>query len=288
MLYFSKFIKSVSIAATLATLSLPSHAVMQAMFTAASGADSMSMSVNTKADNVANVNTVAYKSHRANIASNFYYDVQRAGSTTTEEGGTIPAGISIGTGSHVQSVYRVNGQGSFDRTENQYDCAIRGKGYFEILGAGENGEAAYTRDGSFSLNQDGDLVTSNGHIVNPGINIPLEAVAVDISKEGIVRYKLTGQEVYAEAGQIQLATFINENGLYEIGDNLLVMTAASGPANLANPKDPGYGAIFQGYLENSNVSLVTEMTGLIKDQRGFQANMRVLNIANDMLSSVVQ
>ena len=248
----------------------------------------MSMSVNTKADNVANVNTIGYKSHRANIASNFYYDIQRAGSVTTEDGGTVPAGISIGTGSHVQSVYRVNGQGSFDRTDNQYDLAIRGKGYFEILGAGENGEPAYTRDGSFSLNQDGDIVTSNGNLVNPGINIPLEAVAVDISKQGVVRYKLTGQEAYVEAGQIQLATFINENGLHEIGDNLMIVTEASGPANLGNPKDPGYGSLFQGYLENSNVSLVTEMTGLIKDQRGFQANMRVLNIANDMLDSVVR
>jgi len=288
MSHFSKFIKSISLASLLSITAIPSYAVVQAMYTAASGADAMSTSVNTNADNIANVNTVGYKSHKANLASNFYYDLIRAGSILTEEGGSVPAGISIGTGSHVQSVYRVNQQGSFDHTENTYDMAIRGKGYFIVQGGGENGEDAYTRDGSFSLNQDGDLVTSHGYIVSPGINIPLEAVSVTTSKEGIVRYKLTGQEQFIDAGQIQLSNFMNENGLHEIGDNLMIVTQASGPANAGNPKDVGYGMIFQGFLENSNVSLVTEMTSLIKNQRAFQANMRVLSIADNMLESVIR
>lgn len=288
MIHFSKTLKALTLATVLVATATPSHAVIQAMYTAASGADSMSTSVNTNADNVANVNTVGFKAHKANLASNFYYDIVSAGSVTTEDGTSAPTGVSIGTGSHVQSVYRNHAQGSYDNTGMDLNMAIYGKGYFIIQGAGDNGEDAYSRDGSFDVNENGDLVNSQGYIVSPGINFPIDAIDKAVGPDGVVSYLIAGQEARTEAGQVQLASFMNENGLKEMGHNLFTVTQASGPANLGNPKDPGYGLIRGGSLENSNVSLVTEMTSLIKNQRAFQANMRVLNIADTMLESVIR
>jgi flagellar basal-body rod protein FlgG len=198
----------------------------------------------------------------------------------------VPSGIQIGLGVKPAAVYRITEQGSLVITDNNLDLAINGKGYFAVeLPSGETG---YTRSGALGRSPTGDLVTANGFVVQPGITIPNDAVAVSITAQGEVLVTINGQVAPSNVGQIQLANFPNEAGLQAIGGNLFLETPGSGSATLANPGSAGFGAIQQGALETSNVNVVAEITNLITAQRAYEMNSRVIQASDEMMSSMVQ
>ena len=184
------------------------------------------------------------------------------------------------------AVYRIHDQGEFVNTENSLDLAIQGGGYFVV--ELPSGELAYTRSGNFQLSPDGELVTPDGYKVSPGITIPEDAVEVSINQEGMVSAKIAGQVVEQELGELQLATFVNETGLEAIGSNLLLETAASGPALGGPPGTEGLGTVLQGFLESSNVNPVQEITALIAAQRAYDVNSKVISASDEMMASVTQ
>ena len=259
---------------------------MKALSTAATGMLSQQLNVEVISNNIANMNTTGYKRRRAEFQDLLYQNIERVGANTSDTGSVSPSGIQVGVGVRASGVYRITEQGSLQNTGNQYDIAVNGKGYFQVQLP--DGTDAYTRAGSFQLDQTGQLVTPEGFLVQPGITIPQEAVDVTINEQGEVQYKLQGQVVPAVAGQLSLAIFPNEVGLESIGSNMLIESQASGAANLSTPGQPGFGFVFQGFLENSNVNAVSEITSLISAQRGYEMNSKVIQAADEMLQAANQ
>ena len=204
----------------------------------------------------------------------------------SDAGTIVPSGIQLGVGVRTAATYRVNEQGSLILTDNQFDLAIRGNGYFQIQLP--DGETSYTRDGSFQVSQTGELVTADGYTLQPGIAIPADAVGVTINQSGQVLVKIDGQIAEQIVGQIQLATFQNDAGLEHAGNNLLLETEASGAPNTANPETDGFGSIFQGYVESSNVDPVQEITDLITAQRAYELNSKVIETSDQMMAAANQ
>ena len=184
------------------------------------------------------------------------------------------------------AIYRISEQGNLQQTENRFDLAIRGNGYFQVQLP--SGETAYTRDGTFGLSPDGTIVTAEGFVVAPGITIPAAARDVTINASGEVQAKIDGQTNPQTVGQIQLAIFANEGGLEAVGDNLFLATPASGQSQQAAPGQPGYGQVLQGFIETSNVNVVQEITALITAQRAYEMNSKVIKTADDMAGTVTQ
>jgi flagellar basal-body rod protein FlgG len=244
------------------------------------------LNVDTISNNIANMTTTGYKRQRAQFADLLYQTKVRPGSTSSSDGSTIPAGIQQGLGVKAGSVYRINEQGALQQTGNQLDIANKGVGYFQIQLP--TGETAYTRDGSFQLDQNGQIVTSKGFVLQPGISIPSDAVDISINASGEIMVKVAGQTALSNVGQVQLATFPNEAGLDAIGDNLLLETEASGAATVGNPGETGFGELEQGMLESSNVNIVQEITALIQAQRAYEMNSKVIQTGDEMLTTIAQ
>ncbi len=259
---------------------------MQALRTAASGMSAQQLNVEVISHNIANMNTIGFKRQRAEFQDLLYQQVERAGSQSSSNGNVVPTGVQVGGGVKAGSVYRITEQGTPTLTDNPLDIAIQGKGYLPILMP--SGETAYTRAGNFSTNDQGQIVTEDGYSVQPGITVPQNTTDITISKTGLVQVKLDGQPQPQTIGQLQLATFMNEGGLEQIGDNLLLETAASGAANLAAPGEPGFGTLRQHYTEASNVDAVTEITSLITAQRAYEMNSKVITTADQMLQATSQ
>jgi flagellar basal-body rod protein FlgG len=198
----------------------------------------------------------------------------------------VPTGIQIGAGVKTGSVYRITEQGTPTQTGNRFDLAIDGKGYFQITLP--SGETAFTRAGNLSLNGEGQIVTDDGYLLEPAISIPQDAVDVSISKSGEVQVIVSGSPEPQVVGTIQIATFFNEAGLEAVGDNLLMETAASGPATVGTPGDPGFGQLLQGYTEASNVDAVSEISALIIAQRAYEMNSKVISTADEMMAVSAQ
>ena len=215
-----------------------------------------------------------------------YQDLRRVGSNSSDAGTIVPSGIQLGVGVRTAATYRINEQGSLILTDNHFDLAIRGNGYFQIQLP--DGETAYTRDGSFQVSQTGELVTADGYILQPGITISPDAVGVTINQSGQVLVKIDGQIAEQIVGQIQLAAFQNDAGLEHAGNNLLLETEASGAPNTANPETDGFGCIFQGYVESSNVDPVQEITDLITAQRAYDLNSKVIETSDQMMAAANQ
>jgi flagellar basal-body rod protein FlgG len=244
------------------------------------------LNVEVISNNIANMNTVGYKRQRAEFQDLLYQNVERMGAQSSTQGTVVPTGIQIGAGVKAGAVYRVTDQGTPTNTGGMYDMAIDGRGYFQILMP--SGETAYTRAGNFSINGEGQLVTDDGYAVQPNINIPQDAVDVQISKSGQVQVFTDGNATPQVVGQIELASFFNEAGLEAIGDNLLLETAASGPANVGAPGEIGYGDILHKFTESSNVDAVSEISALIIAQRAYEMNSKVITTADQMLSVSAQ
>jgi flagellar basal-body rod protein FlgG len=259
---------------------------MRALRTATSGMLAQQLNVEVISNNIANMNTVGFKRQRAEFQDLLYQNVERMGAQSSTQGTVVPTGIQIGAGVKAGSVYRITEQGSPTRTGNPYDIAIDGKGYFQITMP--SGEIAYTRAGNFAVNGEGQLVTEDGYAVEPAITIPQDAIDVSISKSGQVQVTTQGEAAPQVVGQLELATFFNEAGLEAIGDNLLLETAASGPANVGTPGEVGFGELLQGYTEASNVDAVSEISALIIAQRAYEMNSKVITTADQMLSVASQ
>jgi flagellar basal-body rod protein FlgG len=244
------------------------------------------LNVEVISNNIANMNTIGYKRQRAEFQDLMYQNVERMGAQSSSAGTVVPTGIQVGLGVKAGSVYRITEQGTPSRTDNTYDVAIDGKGYFQITLP--SGEIGYTRAGNFSLSPEGTLVTEDGYAVEPAITIPQNTTDVSISKTGQVSATIDGQTDPQIVGQLEIANFFNEAGLEAIGDNLLLETAASGPANVAAPGEIGFGQLLQGYTEASNVDAVSEISSLIIAQRAYEMNSKVISTADDMMSVTAQ
>jgi flagellar basal-body rod protein FlgG len=259
---------------------------MQALRTAATGMAAQQMNVEVISNNIANMNTVAFKKQRAEFQDLLYQTFEAAGTQSSDQGTIVPTGVQVGAGVKAGAVYRVQTQGSMTRTDNPYDLAIDGRGYFQVQMP--SGEIGYTRAGNFSINDQGQMVTQDGYLLEPAITIPADAVQVTVSKTGQVQALQAGQTIPAVVGQIELSTFVNEGGLSALGDNLYKETAASGTPTNGTPGAIGVGTLVQGYTEASNVDAVAEITALIVAQRAYEMNSKVISTADNMLATANQ
>lgn len=259
---------------------------MRSLSIAATGMLAQQTNVDVISHNIANMNTTGFKRQRAEFQDLLYQQEVRPGAASGGTEARSPSGIQIGAGVKTGAVYRIEIQGALTQTGNRYDLAIQGRGYFPVtLPSGQTG---YTRDGSFQVSDQGELVTAQGLQVQPGITIPAGAIDVMVSKTGEVQIRTADSPDPQTVGQLQLATFINDAGLEAQGDNLFTQTAASGEANLASPGEPGFGTVTQGFVEASNVNPVEEITALISAQRAYEMNSRVVKTVDEMLATSSQ
>ena len=257
---------------------------MRALNIAATGMLAQQQNVEVVSNNLANMNTTAFQRRRTEFQDLLYDNLRRVGSTSAEAGTVVPSGVQIGLGARLAAVYRIASQGNLSSTDNPFDLAIQGKGLFPV--DLPDGTRAYTRDGTFQLNAEGQVVTHDGYPVGPGLTIPADAVDVVINQSGEVLVKQQGQVNLQNVGQFRIVSFPNEAGLEAIGGNLLLETPASGAPAEGAPQDQGYGGILQGFLETSNVNPVEEITNLISAQRAYEMNSKVIQTADDMMGTL--
>ncbi len=244
------------------------------------GLDAQQTRMAVVANNLANVNTTGFKKGRASFEDLIYQNVRQVGAQAAQNT-ELPSGLTIGTGVRTVSTEKQFTQGNLVHTDNSFDIAIQGRGFFQILLP--DGTVAYTRDGSFQLNSDGQIVTSNGYELEPGIVIPEGAVSCSISVDGIVSVQLAGDPAPIEVGNIQLADFINPGGLEAMGQNLFLETQSSGAPLPGEPGLNGLGTLLQGSLETSNVNTAEELINMIETQRAYETNAKVIAAADQML-----
>lgn len=259
---------------------------MRALGIAATGMMAQQTNVEVISNNIANMNTTAFQRARAEFTDLFYMNQRRQGVQSTDEGNIVPAGIQVGLGVKTAAVRRVSLQGNLANTGNTYDLALQGRGYFMV--DLPDGETGYTRDGAFQKSPDGQLVTADGYVLQPGLAIPDNAVDVTVNQSGEVLAYVDGEAEPLNLGQIELAVFPNEAGLSSVGDNMLKETLASGPAIVGVPGEVGFGSIRQKFLESSNVNPVQEITDLISAQRAYEMNSKVIETADQMFSTVTR
>ena len=257
---------------------------MRALDIAGTGMQAQQTNVEVISNNIANMTTTGYKRRRAEFQDLIYQNLRRVGANSSDSGSVVPAGAQVGLGVKTAAIYRINEQGNLQQTSNSLDLAVRGNGYFQITLP--SGDTAFTRDGTFSLSPAGEIVTADGHVVQPGITIPSNATSVTINNTGQVQVTLDGQTAPSTLGQIQLAAFPNEAGLDAQGENLFLQTAASGNPVTAAPGQPGFGSVLQGFVESSNTNVVSEITNLITAQRAYEMNSRVITTSDQMLSTL--
>jgi flagellar basal-body rod protein FlgG len=258
--------------------------MMRALYSAASGMTAQQMNVDNIAHNLANSNTVGFKMRRAQFQDLLYQNLVQPGASAGAQT-VVPSGLQLGLGTRASSNEIIFAQGNFSATENPLDMVIQGRGFFQVRRP--SGDLAYTRAGTFHLDRDGNLVTPDGDPMEPQITLPSDAQSVTIAGDGTVSYTQPGQSTTQLAGQIQLANFPNPAGLSSIGRNLYTPTDASGEPTVGNPGgQEGIGTLLQGYVEQSNVSVVEEFINLIVSQRAYEANSKVVKAADDMYSQV--
>ena len=257
---------------------------MRSLDIASTGMQAQQTNVDVISNNLANMTTTGFKRRRSEFQDLIYENMRRVGSNTSDSGTVVPAGAQVGLGVRTAAIYRINEQGTLQQTSNSLDLAIRGNGYFPV--ALPSGDTAYTRDGTFGLSPDGTIVTADGYPIAGGITIPPNATSVTISANGAVQASLDGQTAPQTVGTIQLATFPNETGLDAQGDNLFLQSGASGNAVTGNPGAPGFGSVLQGFVESSNVNVVTEISSLITAQRAYEMNSKVITTSDQMLSTL--
>ncbi|MGL2891975.1 flagellar basal-body rod protein FlgG [Helicobacter pylori] len=257
--------------------------MLRSLYSATSGMLAQQTHIDTTSNNIANVNTTGFKKSRADFNDLFYQAMQYAG-TNTSNTTLSPDGMEVGLGVRPSAITKMFSQGSPKETENNLDIAITGKGFFQVQLP--DGTTAYTRSGNFKLDEQGNLVTSEGYLLIPQITLPEDTTQVNIGVDGTVSVTQGLQTTSDVIGQITLANFVNPAGLHSMGDNLFSITNASGDAIVGNPDSQGLGKLRQGFLELSNVRLVEEMTDLITAQRAYEANSKSIQTADAMLQTV--
>ena len=252
----------------------------QGLWVAKTGLDAQQTRMTVVSNNLANVNTTGFKQGRAVFEDLLYQNVRQSGGQSSQDT-MLPTGMNLGTGVRVVATEKLFTQGSVLQTENAMDVAINGRGFFQIQKP--DGEPAYTRDGNFQIDDQGQLVTSSGYIVQPGITIPDGAESVTIGRDGVVSVKLPGQSSPSQVGTLEVTDFINPVGLQPIGENLYIETAASGSANTGTPGLNGLGSLIQGALEGSNVNVVSELVNMIETQRAYEMNSKAISTNDQMM-----
>lgn len=259
---------------------------MRALQIAATGMSAQQMRVEVISNNLANMSTTGYNPRRAEFADLQYQQATRPGTLTATNGAMVPAGVQLGLGVRPAAVTVMLGQGTLSQTNGDLDVAIDGQGYLEVTLP--SGVSAYTRDGSLKRSAEGQVVTSDGYPLVPDITIPQDARSIAINANGEVFAYFNDRVEPENLGQITLANFVNEKGLGAIGSNLFLETTASGAPQVASPGEEGLGTIRAGYLEESSVDPVREVAELIKAQRGYELNSKVITAADQMLGTTVQ
>jgi len=251
-----------------------------ALWAAKTGLDAQQTRMTVVSHNLANVNTSGYKKDRPVFEDLLYQNVRQVGASTSQDT-QAPSGLSVGTGVRVVATEKLYTQGSLNQTGNSFDLAIEGRGFFQVLLP--DGTLAFTRDGSFQINAQGELVTASGYKVQPAITIPDGAQAVTIGNDGTVTVQVAGQSAPTQIGSLQLADFINPAGLQSRGENLLIASASSGTAQTGTPGLTGLGTLHQGAVEASNVNVVEEMVNMIETQRAYEMNTKAIQTTDQML-----
>lgn len=259
--------------------------MIRSLWVAKTGLDAQQTHLDIISNNLANASTNGYKKHRPIFEDLLYQTIRQPGSMTTQQS-QYPTGLQMGTGVRVVANERIFTQGSLNQTENAKDIAINGIGFFQISMA--DGSISYTRDGAFQTDNQGQLVTPEGYLLSPPITIPAEATKLHITRDGIVSVTLPNQTETVEIGNIQVATFINPAGLESVGENLFRETAASGNPMVNTPGENGSGNLWQGFLENANVNVVEELVNMIKTQRTYEINSKVISTSDQMLGRLTQ
>ena len=257
---------------------------MRALSIAATGMLAQQRNVEVVSNNLANMNTTAYMRRRTEFQDLLYQNLRRVGGTSSDAGTVVPSGVQLGLGVKLAAVYRIHEQGNLSATDNTLDMAIQGKGFFQVLLP--SGETAYTRDGTFQLNADGDIVTHDGYPMDPAISVPVNAIDITINASGEVLAKIEGQVNLQNVGQMEIATFPNEAGLEAMGSNLLLESDASGAPTTGSPGSTDFGSILQGFLETANVNAVEEIANLISAQRAYEMNSKVIQTADQMMATL--
>ena len=257
---------------------------MRSLDIAGTGMQAQSTNVEVISNNIANLSTTGFKRRRAEFQDLMYQNLRRVGSNSSDTGSVVPSGAQIGLGVKTAAIYRINEQGTLQQTSNSLDLAIQGHGHFQVTLP--DGTTAYTRDGTFGLAPDGTIVTTDGHVVQPGLQIPAAATSVTVNTNGQVQVTLSGQTAPTTVGQLQIAIFPNQAGLDALGDNLFSQTAASGAPVAGNPGAAGFGTVMQGFVEGSNVNIVSEIINLITAQRAYEMNSRVITASDEMMQTL--
>jgi flagellar basal-body rod protein FlgG len=255
--------------------------MLRALYTAASGMEAQQLNIDTIAHNLANINTSGFKSRKAQFQDLLYQNIRQAGASNTATT-DIPVGLQVGLGTKPVATEIVFTQGDFSATNNPLDIVIQGQGFFQVRQP--NGEIAYTRNGNFHMDREGNIVTSDGDFLDPQITIPQDQIAITIGADGTVSVMQPNQTQPQQVGRIELAYFQNPSGLNNMGKNLFLPTQASGEAATGTPGENGLGTLLQGYVEQSNVSVVEEMVNMIVSQRAYEANSKVIRTADEMFT----
>ena len=259
---------------------------MKSLQIAATGMAAQQMRVDVISNNIANMSTAAYRPRTAEFTDLAYQQVVSPGTITSQTGNLVPAGIQIGTGVRPSTVSMELTQGALRETGNELDLAIDGRGFLEVTLP--SGETAFTRDGKLNRSADGEIVTSEGYALTDGIVIPADAASVSISRDGEVVAYFNNQVQGQPLGTLSLVRFVNEKGLQALGDNMFRETEASGTANRLAPNSEGMGALRQGFLEDSGVDVVAEISDLIEAQRGYELNSKVITASDEMLAATTR
>ncbi len=252
----------------------------QALWVAKTGLDAQQTRLSVISNNLANVSTTAFKQSRAVFEDLLYQNLRQVGAQTSEDT-RLPSGLMLGTGTRVVATEKIHTQGNIENTGKGMDVAIDGRGFFPVLLP--DGTQAYTRDGTFMISDQGQIVTASGYELQPGLTLPQDVQSVTIGSDGIVSVQLPSQASPSQIGNIQIATFINPTGLQSIGENLYVESAASGAPQEGTPGQNGLGRLVQGSLEGSNVNIVEEMVSMIETQRAYEMNSKLIATADGML-----
>ena len=259
--------------------------MMRSLYVAATGLEGEQTKMDVIANNLANVNTTGFKQSRAVFQDLLYQNLRQPGAQSSQTT-QYPSGLQLGTGVRIVSTERLMTQGNLTQTGNSLDVGINGQGFFQIMQP--NGTIAYSRDGTFQMNNQGQLVTSNGYLLQPPVTIPPNSQSITIGSDGTVSVVLPGQAQPQQVGTIQLANFINPTGLQSIGDNLYLQTGSSGAPQTGQPTLNGLGSVQQGYLESSNVNVVSELVNMISTQCAYEINSKAVSTSDSMLQYLTQ
>lgn len=257
----------------------------ESLWIAKTGLDAQQTRMSVISNNLANVNTTGFKQDRAVFEDLLYQTVRQPGAQSSTDT-TLPSGLMVGTGVRTVSTEKLHTQGNLQQTDNALDIAIEGRGFFQVLTP--DGELAYTRDGSFQRNQDGDMVMSNGYLLEPNINVPEDVQTLTVGRDGTISASIPGDADPVILGEIELADFVNPAGLQAVGQNLFRETAASGPPLVGEPGLDGLGQTVGGALETSNVNTVTELINMIETQRAYEMNSKAISTSDQMLQYASQ